>query len=63
MEEEPIYERNVYWAKTGDKKDGPYCTRCYDKERTWIRLTPRPEYPHFLCPECKNTFNLDAKNV
>lgn len=32
------YEKPYYWRKVGDKKDGPFCQSCYDKDRKLIRL-------------------------
>lgn len=33
-----IYENNAYWLAEGENKDGPFCQRCYDAEKTLIRL-------------------------
>jgi hypothetical protein len=60
MKEEPIYKKNVYWkqGKSENELDGPYCTRCWDKDKYWIRLKPvKP--PHYKCPECKNTYRVE----
>lgn len=36
------YEEPFYWKDLGDdKKDGPFCQRCYDTDSKLIRLIPR----------------------
>jgi Zn finger protein HypA/HybF involved in hydrogenase expression len=40
---------NAYWLKSN--KDGPFCTRCWDKNNELIRL--KKDYE---CPECKNKY-------
>lgn len=59
MSEEPIYERNVYWKQGKGEKDldGPYCTRCWDKNKDWIRLKPI-KLPTYKCPECKEIYRV-----
>ncbi len=47
-------ENGVYWKG----KDGPFCTRCFDKEKYLLRLTVRPGENWGICPECKNQFNV-----
>lgn len=45
---------NHYWLKNEDKLDGPYCTKCWDKEQLLIRV---PVYDNneyeFICPNCQ----------
>lgn len=33
-----IWEQPYYFLKDGEKKDGPYCQLCWDKEQKLIRL-------------------------
>jgi len=33
-----IYEAPFYWLVDGDKRDGPYCQKCYDDNQKLIRL-------------------------
>ena len=51
-------KNNVYWKKSSG--DGPFCTRCFDKNREIIRLLLNKGH-YSECPECKNTFNLNDK--
>lgn len=32
------YIKPSYWVVDGDKKDGPFCQKCYDADRKLIRL-------------------------
>lgn len=49
---------NFYWLKNKDSiENGPYCTRCWDKNNDLIRIPTyqnQHEYHYFECPECKN---------
>ncbi len=33
-----VFESPFYWFKDGEKKDGPYCQKCYDDNKKIIRL-------------------------
>lgn len=57
-----IPKNNAYWlAEENGREDGPFCTRCYDKDEKLLRMLPReygssscPSYC-YTCPECNNT--------
>lgn len=49
-----ISEDNVYWIETTDKKDGPFCTCCWDSEEKLVRLHRRRNSGRVECPKCKN---------
>lgn len=52
------YEKNAYWAKKENgTKDGPFCSRCWDKNRDLIRLDVSNVDIGF-CPECKNSYHF-----
>lgn len=53
--ENVIWEPPSYWIKDGDKKDGPYCQQCYDKDGDLIRLKDHRN-GYWTCPTCKNGF-------
>jgi hypothetical protein len=36
--ESVFYEGRYYWSGTSEKKDGPFCQRCYDADGKLIRL-------------------------
>ena len=53
---------NCYWnIKEDGTKDGPYCTVCWDKENTSIRLTQNmvANKHYFTCGNCKNEFYIN----
>lgn len=51
------FKNNAYYQK--ETNDGPFCTRCFDKNHELIRIIPRkPSSNHSVCPECKNDVNL-----
>lgn len=60
-----MYEDRCYWKVNNNKKDGPFCQRCYDADSKLIRLQSGTTtlYDHtsrwFCCRECGNTY--DAK--
>lgn len=55
-----FFENNVYWHK--ETKDGPFCSRCFDKSKNLIRCIPTYLNSNFSkCPECENTVNFTGK--
>jgi len=61
IKENLYYENNTYWVKKEDgSKDGPFCSRCWDKNKDLIRLryhsAQKWSLAHYDCPECKNTY-------
>ncbi|HAT68320.1 MAG: hypothetical protein A2481_02730 [Candidatus Yonathbacteria bacterium RIFOXYC2_FULL_47_9] len=60
-----VFEGNVYWMNDGDKKNGPFCKVCHEKENKMITLdigsfglgTSRNQtYYRYHCLVCKNYF-------
>ncbi len=33
-----VFENRCYWKEEGEKRDGPFCQRCYDVESRLVRL-------------------------
>ena len=59
IKENLIYENNVYWIKIDEKnKDGPFCSRCWDKDKNLIRMHSRSNPAYFYCPECKKVVQI-----
>ena len=57
-----VWESPWYWCVDGGKKDGPFCQKCYDKERELIRLQDcRNGY--WECLDCKNTYNIGGSGI
>jgi regulator of replication initiation timing len=44
---------NAYWKKSDN--DGPFCTRCWDKNTDLIRMVNNQDITYY-CPECKNSY-------
>lgn len=60
IKENIFFENNAYWLKKDEQKDGPFCTKCWDKDRYLIRMrfyaAQNWSRAHYDCPECKNTY-------
>ena len=55
-----VFQNNVYWTKgTTGEMDGPFCSRCWDKNRDLLRAQPISE-TWFQCPECKTQFDVGS---
>lgn len=54
IKENLIFEKNSYWLQNGEKKDGPFCSCCWDDDRKTIRMQPCGNPAYFDCPKCKN---------
>ncbi|MFA4890887.1 MAG: hypothetical protein WC604_00835 [Candidatus Gracilibacteria bacterium] len=60
VKDEYIYKNNCYWHK--ETKDGPFCSRCFDKHKELIRIHPTfIESNLAVCPECKNSANFTGR--
>ena len=54
------FENNAYWSVTDEKKDGPFCSRCWDVDKNTVRLTPGVNNRSFsTCPGCSKQFQTD----
>lgn len=49
----PIYENPYYFLRINDKKDGPYCQKCYDSIKKLMRLQETGRKGFWSCHECK----------
>ena len=54
IKESLIFENNAYWTKEDGKKDGPYCSCCWDDNKKTIRMQPCGNPAYFDCPKCEN---------
>lgn len=52
LRERLVFEQNFYWIKDGDKLEGPYCPRCYDKEQALRRMLSLLDDRCLGCPTC-----------
>ncbi len=49
------FNGNAYWKVEGDKKDGPFCSGCWDKSKTLARLQSGHFHggiENYKCPVC-----------
>lgn len=55
---EMVFEKNSYWnIKSDGTKEGPYCSVCWDKNKSVIRLTTNPVNTDFYkCGNCNNEY-------
>lgn len=53
--EKATWEEPYYWVIDGDKKDGPYCQQCQDKDHELIRLISLNKGV-WECKTCKNMY-------
>lgn len=57
VKENLIYENNAYWFIKEQDKDGPFCSRCWDKDKTLLRMHPCGNPAYSECPECETRIN------
>lgn len=53
-QESLVFKNNAYWIEKEEKKDGPFCSCCWDDNRKTIRMQPCGNPAFFDCPKCKN---------
>lgn len=53
IKENLIHENNAYWIDKEGKKDGPFCSRCWDADKKLVRLHPCGNPAYYNCPNCK----------
>jgi hypothetical protein len=50
------YEAPFYWLADGDRREGPFCQQCWDKDGKLIRLQRASFVGSWSCMTCKNLF-------
>jgi len=53
IKENLTHENNAYWIKNESKKDGPFCSRCWDVDKNLVRMHPCGNQAYYNCPNCK----------
>lgn len=53
-----VHENNAYWINKDGKKNGPFCTCCWDDHQKTIRIQPAGNPAFCTCPKCKNTVQV-----
>ena len=54
IRESMVFDKSAYWVRDGDKKDGPFCYRCWHKTGTLIRMNPCDDPGWSECLRCKS---------
>ncbi len=47
-----LFESDAYWILKDGKKDGPFCSGCWDRDNKLIRMHSYNKTKH-ACPACK----------
>lgn len=56
------FERNVYWNEKPDgTKEGPFCSKCWDKEKLLVRMTTMSNPQYHRCPACNVPINTSGR--
>ena len=56
LREKVRFERPFYWIEEGDRRDGPYCQRCYDVDTRLVRVQSTLEAGVWRCEACDKAF-------
>lgn len=59
------FDGEVYWLRDGDKKEGPFCQKCYDKDDKLVRLLPGQDlnYLKWHCSVCNQAVYPPGKGA
>lgn len=49
-----VFENNAYWIDKDGKRDGPFCSCCWDDNKKTIRMQPCGNPAFCSCPKCTN---------
>jgi regulator of replication initiation timing len=58
-----IYDNNAYWINKEGKKDGPYCSRCWDKNKDLIGMHPTANPASSRCPNVRIVLKQDLRII
>lgn len=53
QERDLIFENQAYWSSKDGKKDGPFCSRCWDVDKRAVRMHRAGNPAWANCPNCK----------
>lgn len=54
IQESMVFDKSAYWVREGDKKDGPFCYRCWHETETLIQMKPCDDAGWSECVRCKS---------
>jgi regulator of replication initiation timing len=53
---------NAYWKENQDgTRDGPFCSKCWDKEEKLVRMVSCPNPQYHECSSCKQPLNTSGQ--
>lgn len=59
-QESLTFDQDAYWRQlSGGKKDGPFCSNCWDVKRTLVRLHFMGNVEYSQCPSCKKDVEVN----
>ena len=53
------FDGGAYWREVEGKRDGPFCTKCWDADSKLMRMHPTKS-PWCRCPKCEKAFEVTA---
>lgn len=56
------FERNAYWnEKPVGTKEGPFCSKCWDRDKLLVRMTTMSNPQYHRCPACNVPINTSGR--
>lgn len=49
-----VFDGHMYWLEDDEKREGPYCQVCYDRDAELVRLSEHNR--HWECRSCNNLY-------
>ncbi|PSU68589.1 hypothetical protein C9J20_15045 [Photobacterium phosphoreum] len=62
LKQNVIWQEPSYYIVDSDKKDGPYCQRCYDVDVKLVRLQSPNKNGFWKCSQCTNNYKDSSYN-
>lgn len=57
LKETLVFDRGVYWARSRDGQDGPFCQKCWDYNEKLVRLQ-KGQHQRWMCFQCQITYGM-----
>lgn len=59
LKQDLVFEHNAYWLPgQGGRRDGPFCSNCWDGDQTLRRMHDYGVPNYARCPKCKDNVNI-----
>ncbi len=63
VRESLLFEQDAYWIKKSDnKRDGPFCSKCWDTQQQLVRLIFCGNREYSRCPTCAIAIKIIRSN-